>query len=278
MSSVGSYNKEKKDFTAKRNRQLLTEGHPPFTSPRQAEEIEKNILRLERQYGHYCLVPLDLPRIDISEEFREWFFEEAKPATKLKPDVATGSYNVSSFLSIDVLPDTKTPADIKPQTSIWSKNYYDYFDKMWPEVYEQLHDLLPLTKLSFSMWSSTMNIMPHRDEALFCDIPGEFRVLADSNPEPNLFVSEVLPDHSISEKIQTTAVPTNLETNVFSWNNLRCKHHSTFHSNYKKIIFIFNGHLAIDWKKYETILERSVDKYKDRCMISKNDISDYVYL
>lgn len=278
MSFADINNKEKKNFTAIRNRQLYTESHLPFTSSHEAEKIRKTILRLEQQYGNYCLVPLDLPKVNISEEFKEWFFEEAKPATKLKPDVATRHYNVSSFLSVDVSSDTKTPANTKLQTSIWSKNYYDHFDKMWPEVYEQLRDILPLTKLRFSMWSSTENITPHRDEVFFCDIPGEFRLLVDSNPEPNLFVSEVLPDNTIKEKIQTAAVPTNLETNMFLWNNLRCKHHSTFHNNYKKIIFIFGSQQAIDWKKYETILERSVDKYKDRCMISKNDISDFVYL
>lgn len=268
-------NKEKTQFTESRLTILRKE--QPTGSPFSGIDLtDGRIQRLEKQFGSYCFVPLDLPRIDLGEEFKQWFFEEAKILKKLRVDVATDVYDEEGFYGIDVSPKYREYQ--KTLDSIWSKNFYDYFDHIWPDLYQQLGDLLPLKKIEFSIWSSIREIRPHRDESCFLDLPADFRLLIDSNPTPNLFVSESLPDSGRMESIQTISVPTQHETNFFAWNNLRCKHHSVYHDQYPKLIFLFNNNMTIDWKKYTSLIERSVDKYKDQCMISKNDISDFVYL
>jgi hypothetical protein len=236
-------------------------------------EVLEEINQLEQEFGAFCLVPLDIPKIS-SEGFNQWYFENAKPVIKQRSDVATSRSGRSAFLSIDV----ENPAAVKNTTeSIWSKNIITNFSDRWPDLWDQLNEYLPFERIDeFSMWSSTRDIIAHRDETVFIDLPIEFRIVLDDSKEDNLFVSEILPNKTIKQKIQTAAVPVNIETNAFAWNNLRCQHHSVYNMFDPKIIFIFNSVGTIDWKKYRTLIERSVDKYKNRCMISVKQKSDYL--
>ena len=51
------------------------------------------------------------------------------------------------------------------------------------------------------------------------------------------------------------------ETNSWTWNNARIVHGSIYNPSYKKMLMILED-LKIDWIKYETLLEKSLIKYK----------------
>jgi hypothetical protein len=235
-------------------------------------ETRKNILRLENTYGKFCFLPLDIPIIK-NDDFYQWYFETASLTTKQNLDVATSTTGVSSFYSLDIVPES-----LDLNKTIWTKNVVKNFDKLWPDLWDQFHEYLPYEKIiGLSMWSSIRDIIPHRDQTMFLDLPLEFRILFDKNPEDNLFVSEILPDAGPKNFLQTSAVPTQYTTNTFAWSNLRSQHHSIYNNNYKKIIFIFQFLNPIDWKKYEKLIEKSIEKYQFQSLISKNSIDDFVF-
>ena len=238
-----------------------------------SDKNRNQILELEKKFGKVCFTPLAVPKIEDSD-FYTWFFDRAKPSVKQNQDIATDYTGGSSFLSIDVVPDWYDTSK-----SVWSKNVITDFNKQWPKLWQQFYDYLPFDKIvGLSIWSSTKDIIAHRDQSLFLDLPLEFRVLMDTNPNFNLSVSEVLPNNSIENKLQTTNVPNNLDTNCFAWSNLRSQHHSVYDENYKKIIFIFHYTNKINWVRYEQLLANSLLKYPDYAMISNKEISDYIHV
>jgi hypothetical protein len=58
---------------------------------------------LEKKYGKYLYVPLDIPMIKLTdhEKFTSYFFENAKMSSKLRADASTSIYGFSNFLSIE---------------------------------------------------------------------------------------------------------------------------------------------------------------------------------
>ena len=258
--NTGYASDEKKWFTEQRFNNLS----------RYDEETKKHILRLEEKFGNFGFIPLDIP-IFSNENFFHWYFENAVPSIKQNKDVATEYTGGSSFLSIDVLPDWYDTSK-----SVWSKNIVDIKNK-WPDLWQQFYDQLPFKEIiGLSIWSSTTDIIAHRDQSLFLDLPLEFRIVMDKNSNNNFWVSEVLPNTSVEDKIKTVEVSTKLGTNSFAWSNLRTQHYSKFNPDYKKITFIFHWANKIDWIKYESLIERSIEKYQDNCLISLKNINDYV--
>ena len=65
------------------------------------------------------------------------------------------------------------------------------------------------------------------------------------------------------------------ETNSWTWNNARIVHGSIYNPSYKKMLMILED-LKIDWIKYETLLEKSLIKYKDHILID-NTYQHYDY-
>jgi hypothetical protein len=252
---------EKKWFTVQRSIFLR----------RQSSVNRDKILELEKQFGEFCFTPLDIPKI-TDENFYNWYFENATPVVKQNKDVTSDATGHSTFLSINILPDRYDTSK-----SIWSKNIIKDFDKLWPNLWQQFNDYFPFQNINeISIWSSTKDVVGHRDHSLFLDLPTEFRVLMDPNPNVNLSITEVLPNTPLSEGLGTADVPIKLESNSFAWNNLRCQHHSKFYPEYKKIIFIFNMSNKIDWNRYEQLITRSVKHWNQYTLKSTRDISSYI--
>lgn len=250
-----------------------------FTKQRSAKliqynsETRQNILRLENIYGNVCFTPLDIPII-YDENFYNWYFETAVPTVKQNKDIATDQTGSNSFLSLDIIPE-----NIDPLKSVWSKNVVKNFDKLWPKLWQQWNEYFPFEKIiGVSMWSSVRDIIPHRDHTLFLDLPLEFRMIVDKNPTSNLYVSEVLPNELVTDQSPTAEIPTNYTTNSFVWNNLRSQHHSRYFEEYKKITVIFQFINPIDWKKYENLLERSIEKHKSNSLVSNKKLSDFIFV
>lgn len=233
------------------------------------------LLDLEMKFGNIGFLPLDIPIIksEKHEEFIDWFFKNCKVSTKLKQDSASHYTGGNLFSTIDYIPGLKDDSN-----SIWSKNLFNDFDKLWPDLWEQFYEYFPFKKITgFSIWSSNQDIVPHRDHTLFLDLPLEFKILLhDPNPEPNLTIGESLPNSDLYETIQECSLPNHLNTNSFVWNNLRTKHFSKFKSEYKKMILLFHRENKFDWIKYKKLIEKSLILYKDKSLLSQKKIQDYV--
>jgi hypothetical protein len=236
---------------------------------------QKKIINLEKNFGKICFTPLAVPIIkaDDSEKFVRWYFENSKPAIKQNKDIANDYTGAPSFLSIDKMPEIQYTSK-----SIWTKNIINDFESQWPELWEQFYAYLPFEDIvGLSMWSSTRDIIPHRDPTSFLDIPLEFRILLhDPNPENNLFIHECLPNSDINNDTIQHAVPNNIDTNSFVWSNLRSQHTSRYNSKYKKIILIFHKTNKIDWNRYEMLLEKSCKTYQNYQLVSHHSIQDFI--
>jgi hypothetical protein len=124
-------------------------------------------------------------------------------------------------------------------------------------------------------WSSIKEIPWHRDQTKFTDFPGSFRIsLYDENPESTLKLVDCLPDESIQDNSEFI-LPRLDETNSFVWNNLRTKHSSTFDPKFRKILLIIDSY-TLDTDRYNKLLEKSIEKFKDSLMISNNEKEMYI--
>ena len=238
-------------------------------------DLRNRILDLEFKFGKICFTPLHVPIIKPldQQKFVDWYFQTCKPSIKQNRDIATQYTGASAFQSIDLLPES-----YDTKNSIWSKNIVRDFEHQWPDLWQQFYEYLPFKKIiGFSIWSSTKDIVPHRDQSLFLDLPLEFRVmLYDPNPTANLFISESLPNSSIDDLQNTVCLPNDIDTNSFVWNNLRSWHFSKYDPNYKKIIMIFHWANEIDWDRYELLLERSLSYYQKYSLISQHLKTDFL--
>jgi hypothetical protein len=101
-------------------------------------------------------------------------------------------------------------------------------------------------------------------------------MLYDQNIAKTLSLSECLPDqeHDLTTEFP---IPKILDTNSFAWNNLRVKHGSFFIPNVRKIILILDWY-ELDVDKYNKLMQRSVEKYKNYIMHSKKNLNDFINL
>ncbi len=214
------------------------------------------------KWGQYCLIPLDIPRFD-HPELVDWFFKSCEPTYKVSKDIANDRTGVTNFDAIDVLPTNETN-----QQDIWTLNVRQDFMTEFKDVYNKIMDHFPFKTLSrIRLWSSTKNVLFHRDHTKFVDFPGAFRImLYDENPDQTLSLIESLPD-TLDDLSKKFPIPRLSDTNSYVWNNLRTKHGSEFIPGFRKIIIILDRY-ELDIDKYQTLIERSVDKYRANCLIS----------
>lgn len=246
----------------------LTKYRKAFIFERPALDIPK-LEKLEKKFGKYMYVPLDVPPIRPldPEAFRTWYFENAKQIRKIKADVAGSTqYDGPTFYSID------SPYHRRGGT-IWERNPVDMLAR-FPEIGIGLKELPFDSSPDYMLWSSMRMVRPHRDEGPWFDLPCSFRVvLYDSNPAPTLFLQEDMPgakSHPAWRKLQYSP-----ESNVFAWNNLRTKHGSTHNPENTKVLMILGqGYFNLD--KYEALVERSIERFKDCLLVSKYDTTDFV--
>jgi hypothetical protein len=235
--------------------------------------------RLEKKYGKYLFVPLDIPRIEPNDKakFKEWFISNAQPIFKRKPDIAnpdqTAPYELPSFLSID-----SKEIDSVRVGKVWDTNPVSNLYEEFPEIYDGLKELPFKDIQHYSLWSSLWRVSPHRDAAPLCDLPFAFRIkLYDENPIETLSLHRGLPDIKLSA-LDKFRIKAPAESNAFVWNNFRTLHSSRRAPSWMKVLMIVAAPLSngIDMVKYEALIERSIQKFESSCWIDSSTIDDYI--
>jgi hypothetical protein len=233
---------------------------------------------LEKAYGKYLFVPLDIPVIQANDHqaFVEFFHANSVNSRRLKEDIAGAPPNIdianytSTFKSIDSHPTTNN--------SIWVKNCVPEIFHKFSELFEQIYEYYPIhpKTLKFSMWSSQMAVQPHRDETSMLDLPINFRIkLFDNNPFETLKLHLSPMD---KQEVETYRFKVPADTNSWVWNNLRTKHSSIKVGGREKILMIMylNG-CDLNMNKFVDLLDRSISKYKDSIIIDTHTTStDYI--
>lgn len=221
-------------------------------------------LRQLEQWGKYCLLPLDIPKIE-SPKLISWFFENSEAVSKIKKEaVVADTGGPPLFEAIDVSPTGRLE-----QPDAWNTNFHQEFLDLFPEVHEQIMEFFPFTSLDrLRIWSSIRRIPWHRDQTWFVDCPTSFRImLYDNNPIQTLKVrTKVNGDFSL---------PRLNDTNSYVWNNLRTEHGSNYVDKHRKILIILERY-SIDFNRYHDLIKRSVDKYHDYAMVDQRTLADYV--
>lgn len=241
-----------------------------FTENRKEQLTVYPDLKLAEEWGKYCLIPLDIPRFDYPE-LVQWFFQVAEPSYKQSPDVATDKIGYSKFNSVDVLPTNEQQQDV------WSLNIKNEFMEKFRYVYDDIMEYFPFKTIQrIRMWQSTNVVSFHRDQTKFVDFPGAFRILLyDENPNQTLSLIDALPDQKYDFLSKKFFIPRLDSTNSYVWNNLRTKHGSNFIPGFRKIIIILDRY-EIDIKKYKDLIERSIDKYRNNCLVSMRNKNEYL--
>jgi hypothetical protein len=242
-------------------------------------EVKTLYTELEQTYGKYLFVPYDLPKIQVNdlEKFLIFFFKNGKHAGKQIEDLSSGTFNAtrSTYLSIDSKVDAWTP--------VWTRNIVESIYTEFPEIFEQIHDLMPWVgnkDFRWNMWSSANKVPPHRDHTSMIDMPLAMRIkLFDSNPSETLsLLTDPIKEHSNTY----VTLPRVEESNSYAWNNLRTKHSSTWRPTARKILFIWRDKLSTPQQinQYVDLLDRSIAKYQgtESLWIDSNLSSDYINL
>jgi hypothetical protein len=229
---------------------------------------KNKILELERQFGKYLLIPLALPKFELPdlEMFKHWWSKHSISPEKLVSETLSPEVGYSSAECVDL---------IEKIQSRWTPNMQtDNFKKTFPKLWDQFHDLLPIDEfLNLHLWSSVMPFKEHRDPGEVVDIPVSFRImLYDDNPEETLYIFE---NTTMPYEYGEIKQPPRLEdTNTWIWNNLRVKHGSIYNPGYRKCMALSTG--VINIKKYESLLNASIAKYKEHCIVSNNSLENFV--
>jgi hypothetical protein len=242
-------------------------------------EVKDVYVELEKTYGKYLFVPYDLPNIKINdlEKFIVFFFKNGKNAGKQVEDLSSGTFTAtkSTYLSID--------SKVHSWTPVWTRNIVESIYTEFPEIFEQIHDLMPWVgerDFRWNMWSSANRVPAHRDHTSMIDMPLAMRIkLFDSNTSETL---SLLTDPIKEHNNQYVRLPRLEESNSYAWNNLRTKHASTWRPTARKILFIWRDKLATPQQvnQYVDLLDRSIAKYQgtDSLWIDTNPATDYLNL
>ena len=244
------------------------------------------ILELEKTYGRYLFVPFAIPKIlpNDMEKFVDYFFSNAKRLGKRMSDLAGPTLEKHQVPYVSINSNTANWSggsfDTNPSSDVYSK---------FPELFEQIHDLMPWVgdrDFKWSMWSSDHNVPLHRDIGTMTDTPISARIkLFDTNPFETLTLHlDPIDKDDSSKKVWQIPIPN--DTNSFAWNNLRTKHKSVFvpskdNKQFRKILFIWRGTLSstLQINQYIDLLDRSIAVYKKETLIdTENTVDDYLII
>jgi hypothetical protein len=210
------------------------------------------------------------------EKFVDFYDLNARYAVKMKEDIAED-------LLKNNRPEGRTPyrsidSCASTNTMIWAKNYVPEIFTQFPELFEQIHDYFPFLEKGFmwTMWSSSKDIIAHRDMRSMLDMPIRLRIkIYDDNPIESLGLHLAPVDKPI---IGPWSIDIPEDTNSFAWNNLRTRHESKFTEGHKKILFIsFANYPGAKMNQYVDLLDRSINKYKERLLIDTHTtVEDYI--
>jgi len=240
-----------------------------FTISRQKEldDLDHDLYHdLEKSYGKYLFVPFAIAKIiprDI-EKFKDFFFDKCTTVSKIPEKMGNSTLEGQvSFQSIDSVSPSRN-------TQMFPKHPVPEIYNNFPEIFEQIHDLMPWVgneDFRWTMWSSISNIGWHRDSSSMLDIPNSVRILLYDNNTTQSLSLKLSPPEKISGEELKLPIPE--DTNSFAWNNLRTKHQSVFNEPYRKILFIYRDRLSTKKQinQYVDLLEKSINKYKDQLLI-----------
>lgn len=240
-----------------------------FTNRRKELLLKMPDLAKVEHLGKYCYIPLDIPRIE-NPDFANWFFERSKPIVKQFPDIAGESVGGSLFDAIDVFPG----GDNFDYDKIWTINPHNDFLTLFPDIYNKILEYFPFNYVNrIRFFSSSRDVLFHRDHSKFVDFPGAFRiVMHDENPEPTL---NLVDSPFVKSDRKVFNIHRLESTNSFVWNNLRTKHGSRFTPGRRKILAILD-YWDFNLDKYIDLMNRSISKYQEYAMTSNHTITDYL--
>jgi hypothetical protein len=225
--------------------------------------------RLGFKYRPLRYLPLDIPKFEIDKkEFLDWWDQEAIDVVRIAPDQVepwskdehpkgtSSSWYKSTYKALDIYNDDTYVNKNDPGIP-WANKFKSH--PMFDRIIEQIRDTLPFEYIQkIYIWESTIDVVPHKDSDYFWDVPLQFRIMLndDNDPmtEPTLYVADV--DH---KDINYIKLPE--DTNAFVWSNGSQIHGSDHHGKRKHLICINH---TIDIKKYEELMDRSIEKYKNQ--------------
>lgn len=226
----------------------------------------------EKKYGKYIFVPFDIPLIRAKNltDFYNWYLENC--LYTVGPQGVVENLNNPDWTSMT----------IKYQ----NENYFK-LKEAFPEILELMQEHLPYTndnKIDLAFMSNNYPVPSHRDHSnYFIDIPGSIRGFAyDDNPINNLYLIENRKNKDRGEfdrngiPVTGFSIPRLEATNTFSWNNLRAEHGSIKIGSHRKILCYYTNLNRLDWKKFDQLLERSINKYYNQCFISNKSIDYFI--
>lgn len=224
---------------------------------------------LGKKYRPIRWLPLDVSRFELDKaKFLEWWDRESIDILRTAPDVAEPWSKENHPLGLDSnwhKPQFKgcdiyyiDPPNFESHRQIgWRMKLKN--DSMFTPLIEQIMDTLPIYQLhAVYIWESVRDVYPHRDNTYYWDIPTEMRIMLfdDNDPitEKTLYVADV--DHGDMNYISLPK-----DTNTFIWSNGSQLHGSDYHGKRKQLIAM---NCIYDLNKYEKLIDKSIDKYKDQ--------------
>jgi hypothetical protein len=229
------------------------------------------------KYQGIPFVLLDIPKIVPDEIFNSLWPLKSIPIVRKKPDerypyspeeaqrvyeetLKYNEYTMPNWIGI-------TAKRSATDDDRWTESLIDG-PRVLPKLFEQLNDLLPYSYISYVVfWSNQQFIGVHRDRSEQYPFMSACRVMIkDENPEPTFFM-EKFPDdldknfHSkLSDMEKAKFVDfRGKDTNTVMYNNKSWGHGALKLPGYSKILCSLAG--RFDWKKYETLIDRSLAKY-----------------
>jgi hypothetical protein len=217
---------------------------------------------LGKKYRPYRWLPLDIPKFEFEDhsEFMKVWDEESIDILRLRPDSAepwerddhpleeNSHYYKPAFKGLYIYDPSGT------NLGIWSSKYLEH--PIFKPLIEHVQKYFPFHIIhNMYIWESCKQIEPHTDQTWFWDGPTEFRImLNDENEKPTLYVADM-------DDYQSSYIDLPADTNALCWSNGSQMHGSDFHGKRKQLLVI-NGIYSAG--KYEELIDRSIEKYKDK--------------
>jgi hypothetical protein len=217
---------------------------------------------LGEKYRGIRWLPLDIPKFkfDDHDKFMKVWDEEAIDILRLKPDSAehwnkdthplgeNSHWYKPAFKGLDIY-------DIGHKNAgVWTWKYSD--NPIFRPLVEHVQKYFPFHIIyNMYIWESCKQIEPHTDQTFFWNCPTEFRImLNDENEKPTLYVADM-------DDYQCSYIDLPEDTNALCWSNGSQMHGSDYHGKRKQLLII-DGIYSMS--KYEDLINRSIEKYKDR--------------
>lgn len=225
------------------------------------------VQELSKKYRPIRWLPLAVPRFELDkEEFLDWWDRESIDTVRTAPEPGVepwskeehpeglkSSWYVPTFKACTIWQDPKTLGRPMP----WTEKLLHH--PMFDSIIEQIMDTLPVLNLiKVYIWESVREVRPHRDGVYYWDMPTEMRIMLfdDHDPvtEKTLYVADV--DHG---DINFIDLPE--DTNSFIWSDGSQLHGSHYYGKRKQLMVL---RCVYDLKKYERLLDSSINQYRDQ--------------